>query len=201
MLGQAQSRARQAGLAIEWVCLPMQQLAASVRQRFDAILCMGNSLPHLLTDADLDAALRGFVKLLNPGGVVILQLLNYVRVLGGQERIVGIDRRGDREYVRFYDFLGDRVRFNILEIQWKDATAKHELHSTTLRPYTAGELTAALVRAGCESVETFGGLAFAPFASGASQTVMLVGHADEGQKTVDPLETASCESPRKEKSR
>ena len=38
----------------------MQNLPASLAGPFDALLCMGNSLPHLLTDEDLTAALSGF---------------------------------------------------------------------------------------------------------------------------------------------
>ena len=116
MLDQARRRAQAAGVPVDWIAAPMQELAERLHERFDAVLCMGNSIPHLQTQADLDAAISGFVRLLNPGGIVVIQLLNYVRVLAGRERIVGINRHADREYVRFYDFLHGQVRFNILEI-------------------------------------------------------------------------------------
>ena len=44
---------------------------------YDAVLCLGNSLPHLLTQADLVAALSGMGALLKPGGLLVLQNLNY----------------------------------------------------------------------------------------------------------------------------
>ncbi len=44
---------------------------------FDAVLCLGNSLPHLLTQADLVDALRGMADVLRPGGTLVLQNLNY----------------------------------------------------------------------------------------------------------------------------
>ena len=82
----------------------MQELAEKVPGPLDAALCMGNSLPHLLTDADLSAALESFRRVLRPGGLLATQVLNYARVLARGERIVGIDRHGERLYVRFYDF-------------------------------------------------------------------------------------------------
>ncbi len=187
MLQQARRRARQAGAAVHWILAPMQNLAERGARPVDAIFCMGNSIPHLLEDAALTAALQGFYRLLNPGGVLVLQLLNYARVLARQERIVSIDRsavscevasRGtiQREYVRFYDFLPGLVRFNILQITWTGDNAEPltKLHSTTLRPYSAGELTAALGRSGFRDVQPFSGLNFAPFIEADSDTVMLV---------------------------
>lgn len=174
MLAQARRRAEEAGAPVEWVCSPMQELTAHVRERFDAVLCMGNSFPHLLADADRDTALDAFRELLNPGGVLVLQLLNYARILARQERIVGIDRHGERQYVRFYDFLPRQVRFNILTIAWQGRQCRHELHSTLLRPYTAKEMHDALARRGLREIELYAGLGFAPFDEERSETVMLI---------------------------
>ena len=44
------------------------ELAARAGTGFDAALCLGNSLPHLLTPVDLEAALADFAACLRPGG-------------------------------------------------------------------------------------------------------------------------------------
>jgi ubiquinone/menaquinone biosynthesis C-methylase UbiE len=174
MLDQARRHATSAGVGVDWVCAPMQELARQALPRVDAVLCLGNSIPHLLTDADLDAALAGFARLLNPGGIVVLQLLNYGRILRQGERLVGINRQADKEYVRFYDFLGQRVRFNILEIDWSGDEPRHQLHSTELRPYLAEELQAALLRHGWRAVRAHSGLHFADFDPDSPESVMLI---------------------------
>lgn len=173
MLAQARRSACREGLDVQWVLSPMQELAGHVAGEFDAVLCMGNSIPHLLEQADLEAALRGFRRLVRPGGAVVIQLLNYSRLLGRGERIVGIERQGEAEYVRFYDFLDGRVRFNILEIKG----GRHRLHSTLLRAYTREELSRALKRCGFEDVETFGGPRLGAFDPARSQTLALVGRS------------------------
>jgi len=38
-------------------------------QAFEAVICLGNSLPHLLTTESLTAALKDFVACLTPGGL------------------------------------------------------------------------------------------------------------------------------------
>lgn len=179
MLAQAEKSAGELELCVDWVRGPMQRLREAVPGPFDAVVCLGNSIPHLLTRADLDATLTSFRDLLRPGGVVMIQLLNYARVLREQERIVDVDRAGGIGFVRFYDFLPDGlVRFNVLRFGWeKDGGegSQPQLDSTVLRPYRSAELREALVRNGFRDPEVYGGLAFEDFDPKSSATVLLVG--------------------------
>jgi glycine/sarcosine N-methyltransferase len=160
--------------SIAWTCAPMQETALVASSGVDAILCMGNSLPHLLTDTDLGHTLAGFRKLLVPDGCVAIQLLNYDRILNQRERIVGITRSEDVEYVRFYDFLHHQVRFNLLEIRGSGADLTHALHSTTLRPYRTDELTPALRELGFAHVDLLDGATRERFDPATSDTVLIL---------------------------
>ena len=157
-----------------WIEAPMQELRGRISGVRDAVLCMGNSIPHLLTDDDLSGTLAGFAAMLTPGGVAAIHLLNYARVLSTRERIVGITRAGSKEFVRFYDFDGDSVAFNILKIQWDDeGQCSHKLLTTPLRPYLHSELIDAMAVAGFGKIETFGDLHFNPFNPDSSDTLLL----------------------------
>ncbi len=171
MLDQAQ---RGAPAGIRWHCGPMQALADELAGPFDAIVCMGNSLPHLLTDADLSATLAGAYALLADGGVLAIHLLNYDRILAEGERIVGVTRSEDVEYIRFYDFLADQVRFNLLTIRWHAGQASHELHSTLLRPYRAEQLQDALLASGFTQVDVLDGLNSDSPGRESSDTILLI---------------------------
>jgi 2-polyprenyl-3-methyl-5-hydroxy-6-metoxy-1,4-benzoquinol methylase len=181
MLDQARRRAADAGLAVKWVHAPMQDIAKNVEGPFDAILCLGNSLPHLLDAHQLTRALAGFAKLLAPSGVVVLQLLNYARVLARQERIVGVTRQGDTEYVRFYDFLEDFVRFNVLKLTWSPGGCTHDLADTLLRPYTRDEIAAACRTAGLDRIDCHTGPAFADFDEQTSDTLTVIASIGHGE--------------------
>jgi len=177
MLKSAPANATAAGIDTDlctWVQAPMQELGDRISGARDAILCMGNSIPHLLTDDDLNRTIAGFAMLLTGGGVVSIHLLNYARVLSAKDRIVGITRAGSKEFVRFYDFHSDFIGFNILEIQWDDeGRCSHNLLTTPLRPYLHGQLIGALTAAGFENIETFGDLQFNPFDPETSDTLLL----------------------------
>ncbi|MDP6046753.1 MAG: class I SAM-dependent methyltransferase [Phycisphaerae bacterium] len=177
MLKSAVRNASVAGIDSDlcsWIQAPMQELGDRVSIRPDAIVCMGNSIPHLLTDGDMKRTVAGFATLLAAGGVVAIHLLNYARVLAGAERIVGITREGPKEFVRFYDFDSEFISFNILEIEWGDAgRCSHKLHTTSLRPYMHSELIDALAAGGFGNIEAFGDLQFSPFDPEASDTLLL----------------------------
>ena len=176
MLQQAKGQTGGDGTPIEWLHSPMESISQMTAGPFDAIVCLGNSLPHLLTDAQLQETLRGFRSLLAPTGIVIVQMLNYERLIDRGERIVGVTRRGSTEYVRFYDFLSETVRFNILELIWQDDRCEHKLHQTTLRPYRASSLHDAFTAAGFEPPELYGGMDWGKFDSANSQSLLLVAH-------------------------
>jgi SAM-dependent methyltransferase len=79
---------------------------------FDALLCLGNSLPHVVTLEDLASSLADFGACLRPGGPLLIQNRNFDLVVKGRERWmepqshVEMGQNGEREwlFLRFYDF-------------------------------------------------------------------------------------------------
>ena len=175
MLAQAQAHAAAFGVEIPWVQASMQELRPHVREKFDALFCLGNSLPHLLQQTDLAAACANFYDLLSPGGILVIQLLNYARILAAQERIAGVHRHGETIYVRFYDFAPERLLFNVLTIHCQAAACPYALSSTPLYPYRQGELAAQLARQAFTGLEYYGDMQFQPFAAETSANLVIVG--------------------------
>ena len=157
-----------------WLAAGMADLDRVLRRRFDLILCMGNSLPHLLTAAELHSALRAFALLLEPGGTVALQVLNYSRILTRRETVVGRSDRAGVEAVRFYEFERDRLLFSVRRTDRRHEPAVVTVHQVPLRPYQAAELSAALTEAGLPIIERFGGPDFEPFAPLKSEVLLIL---------------------------
>ena len=180
MLTQARNNAARLGIDVNWRQADMLELprifsgATPASTNFDLILCMGNTLPHLLSLDSLAQTLAGFSKLLNSPGHLVLHLLNYEKILAGQERIVGISQGGQSEYIRFYDFIDPLVRFNLLEIDHSQKPPTHLLHETTLRPHTAEQLQDILTSQDFKKIETFDGLNFSPYNSANSDTLLII---------------------------
>ena len=76
MVARARAHAEAVGVPVRFVVAGFGALALAIGSGFDALLCLGNSLPHLLTEADLAAALQDFAACLRSGGLLCLQDLN-----------------------------------------------------------------------------------------------------------------------------
>lgn len=179
MIGRARANAELAGVQVEWEVAGFGDLARVFGDKpgfpFDAVLCLGNSLPHALTSDELNNALSDFAACLRPEGLLLIQSRNFDAVLQKQERWMEPQpfREGDREwlFMRFYDFLPDGlIDFNILTFQREgEGSWQQQIITTRLRPITQAEIINALEVAGFHSIQSFGdmtGAAFNPDNSG-----------------------------------
>jgi ubiquinone/menaquinone biosynthesis C-methylase UbiE len=172
MLSKAHAHARSLGVDVEFVHGDFLQPLPP--ESVDALLCFGNSLPHIPSDEDLCGVFTHWRRLLAPDGVVLLQLLNYRRILAEQQRIVNIRRHGDATIVRFYDFLPAALRFNILTIYEGPGAVTHTLQSTELQPFTDERMRDAASRAGFSMLDVYGDVRFAPYSEASTDCVVVM---------------------------
>ncbi len=174
MLEQAKENSIKAGTEISWLQGSMENLKEILEGNFDALFCLGNSLPHILNRESLEKVFRSFYQVLHSSGIAVIQLLNYSKVYAEKNRIVGIHRKNDTEYVRFYDLFKDYLIFNTLIIQWEGNKSKHKLHTTRLYPYKKKELEVTLLKENFTSLEFYGDMEFSPFDEEVSNNLIVV---------------------------
>ncbi|MFH2055689.1 MAG: class I SAM-dependent methyltransferase [bacterium] len=163
MIRMAKSNAKQAGVGIDFRQVTVDTLPPDHSSNFDTVICLGNTLPHLLSEESLRATLAAMHELLAPDGHLILQLLNYDRILSRRERIVGIRKSGERTFIRFYDFSDPQLYFNILVIDNSASEPTHKLLTTELYPWRREELSNLLSSLRFHSLQPAGDLRERPF--------------------------------------
>lgn len=173
MLEKAHKNAIEAGVNVTWIHSDMRTLTKSINQTFDVIFCVGNSLPHLTTEKQLLNAFRKWHKLLNSNGKIIIQILNYTKILKDKERIINITRQEQREYIRFYDFLYRRLRFNVIVLNWEEQPPLQSFYSTMLYPYERTSLAKVFHQAGFINLEYYGNMRMAPFSEDRSPNLVI----------------------------
>lgn len=146
-VARARAQARERGIDVD---LDVADVRALPARRCDAVVSFDNSLPHLLTDADLAAALRSIRGCLDTGGLFLASIRDYDAILrdgrtgvapvlhgtGGERRIVGQAWRwaADRRTVEITVFI-----LRPAEDGWRATVG-----STTYRALRRTELTALL---------------------------------------------------------
>lgn len=179
MIAQARANAEAAGVKLDLAQAGFGELTSAFGTRaFDAILCLGNSLPHLLSLADLEAALADFAASLKPGGVLLIQNRNFDAVLKKQDRFMDPQsyRQGDEEqiFLRFYDFRPDGLLdFHMLTLNRATEGWKQQFTSSQLYPLRRDELEQALLRVGFKDVSLYGGLNGSVFDENASPNTVV----------------------------
>ncbi|MBI9044096.1 MAG: class I SAM-dependent methyltransferase [Anaerolineaceae bacterium] len=147
---------------------------------FDSLLCLGNSLPQVLTEKDLLDTLTDFAACLQPGGLLLIQNRNFNAVLSHKERWMEPQsiRESDHEWIfnRFYDFEPDGlIGFNMQILQRAaDQPWQQKVMNSKLRPWLQTELLDALKEVGFNSVECMGSMENIPFNPSESPNLVLV---------------------------
>jgi SAM-dependent methyltransferase len=143
--------------------------------RFDAVICLGNSLPHATKIEEMHAALKDFSDCLTPGGIIILQNRNFEAVLSQKDR--WMDPQSFMEdgkewiFIRFYDFRSDGlIDFNILTLfKGENPGWAQSISTTQLLPIGLKEIQAGLDKTAISQTQFYGGLdgsAYQPETSG-----------------------------------
>ena len=162
MTEEAAARFRRERLAIPLLHCRWADLPAATSERFDVVLCVGNSLVHA---ADRDAmvqALTGLRRMARPGGYVVIDSRNWEK-LHAERRIVQLaDRvvtRGGRRCLTFYaweipDRLGDEHIAHLVFVFETGGRIEPHEYQITFRPFTISELRERLELAGLREVDT-----------------------------------------------
>ncbi len=178
MLSRARRNAVAAGAAVAFANVGLGGLV-TLGKVFDAVLCLGNSLPHLLTSSAVDEALTDFAAVLRPGGLVVIQNRNFDRVCRDRERFMAPQshQAGDDEwvFVRFYDFVGETITFNMIRLRRTQDGWAQDATSTVLRPIFRDDLVSRLAASGFGEVVCYGDYSGAAFDASESGDLIAVG--------------------------
>jgi SAM-dependent methyltransferase len=172
MIARARENAAQVTIETGDACFVVAgfgALADQVEGDFDALLCLGNSLPHVLTVEALHDTLADFAQVLRPGGLLFIQSRNYDAVMAERARWMPLQSRraGDREwlFLRFYDFNADgTLTFHVVTLERdREKSWTQRVEATSLYPWLHEELSAAIVQGEFGEIVRYGDMTGAPF--------------------------------------
>ena len=185
MLERARSKAELADLDADFREGGMLDAASIFPSgHFDLVLCLGNTLPHLGSRDELAVFTADLATLLAPGGLIILQLLNYDLVL---ERLAREDyffpplEAGGVTFHRRYESAGGKqeekdgdTRRIAFRTGIKRAAGQSVEDLTMLTPFSPGELAGALETEGFVGLSMTAGWQAEPGAFDAMRDPYLI---------------------------
>jgi len=162
MVEGAAARFQRERLAIPLMHCRWADLPAATGERFDVVLCVGNSLVHAAGRDAMIQALTGLRRMARPGGHVVIDSRNWEKLHAERQIVQVADRmvtRGGRSCLVFYawevpDRLGDEHIAHLVFVFDNGGQIEPHEHVITFRPFTIGELRARLELAGLRQVDT-----------------------------------------------
>ena len=178
MIERARQNAQGQGAPGTFVQASFQDLPAAAGTGYDAVLCLGNSLVHVLGEDDLNRSITGMAACLRPGGLLILHNLNYDKRIVERPRWFqvssGVMEGREMLVWRFADYADNLVTFNISVFQkGHDGRWTVQVQSTPQRPWQSADLQVFLAHAGFGEIALYGNLIGEPYDARASGDLVV----------------------------
>ena len=151
-LKEAEKRAKERGVNVDFRQADFRRLSETFSEPFDILIAMDNALPHMLTAAELEKAVRSITGQLRAGGLFIASIRDYDLMLQEKPRFsapyVHKTERGQRVLFQTWDWVGDNYKF-IQYIIDDGETTEISKFECEYRATRRSELTALLRNCGC----------------------------------------------------
>jgi SAM-dependent methyltransferase len=138
-IGRAEHEARARGAIVLFSVCDMRQAHDHHGSGFDVVISCDNSLPHLLTDADLLVALKEMLACLSVGGGCIVSVRDYEKEERGRNifKPYGVRIENQKRYLIFqvWDFEGDHYDLAFYFVEEDLSSSKVKTHVMRSRYY------------------------------------------------------------------
>jgi 2-polyprenyl-3-methyl-5-hydroxy-6-metoxy-1,4-benzoquinol methylase len=157
MVELAGQKTKKTGLKAEFFIMDMAKIGVEFSSAyFDAVLCLGNTLVHLESLEKIEEFLVAAGKVLKKRGMVIIQIVNYDRILADGIKELPLLENEKFIFRREYHDNGTAQRIQFLTYLTLKESGQVIKNSETLYPLTSRELNHALIDAGFPDLQFFG---------------------------------------------
>lgn len=161
MIQMAKEKSEAKGLNINFVADDMRKVKDIFTQgKYNLVFCIGNSLVHLQTKAEIEHLLKDIHSIMDNNGKLVIQIINYDRILRHNvDFLPEINRQEEGvRFIRKYSHKQEenRIYFNTEIIVEDNKEEKSFTNSIPLMPLQSFELVEILEKAGFKDIKLYG---------------------------------------------
>jgi glycine/sarcosine N-methyltransferase len=171
MVKAARANSERKNVKIDFQNYPAYNIPEKFDEKFELVVSLGNTFANIPKEK-FSSSLKRCSQILKSGGQLLIQVLNYDRILNEKKRIVNITEAGDNYFIRFYDFSGEQIVFNILTFS-REKPSEHKLISTKIYPHSRENFESGLKGEGFSSIQFYANLEFATFDKSESKDLVI----------------------------
>jgi ubiquinone/menaquinone biosynthesis C-methylase UbiE len=171
MIKLAKENAVREGFKVDYNNYPIDSIPEKFKDKFHFTISLGNTFANI-EKKKFSISIEKCFNILKKGGTLLMQILNYEKVLLDKQRIVNITEWHRKYFIRFYDFINDEIIFNILTFG-KEKPFEHKIISTKLFPYNQNDFKNELENSGFTSIEFFSDFNLSTFNTKQSKDLII----------------------------
>jgi len=171
MIEKASSNALNEKVKVDFLLSNAANTPKIFNEYFDLIISLGNTFANIRKQ-NLFKSLKRCHEVLKKGGILLIQILNYQKILSGKERIVNITESDAYLFIRFYDFNSGHIVFNSLKVA-KSKLSDYSLISTKVYPHLKTDFEKLLSKLNFASVEFHSDLQLSPYIESSSKNMII----------------------------
>ncbi|MGC9328329.1 MAG: class I SAM-dependent methyltransferase [Candidatus Hinthialibacter sp.] len=178
MIEYARQKANEEELDVEFQCYPMTDFSSRLHQKFDAIVCLGNNIPHLLEVEHVQKLFQEAAASMKETGVAIFHVINFYRILEHKKRDFPAKSHvaGDVEYLflRNYEFASPHLDFHFITAVKENGEWSSKSYQLKHHPWKQEDLIPLAKEAGFTEIMCYGDYSFSDFDPEKSADLIMV---------------------------
>lgn len=174
MLAEARRNLAAAGLDLPLTQADFRELPAHFDTRFDAVVCLSTSLPHLLKDAELLRALGSMRAVLRERGVLVLTQGMCDRQLREKPRFIPVIQTRDFSRVFVIDYGTETLTIHVLDLVHEEQNQAFQTYDFTYRVLLRDDYDRLLSAAGFGERWYYGSYNLEPYDKESSHRLIVV---------------------------
>jgi 2-polyprenyl-3-methyl-5-hydroxy-6-metoxy-1,4-benzoquinol methylase len=187
MLEVARSKMSAAGLTVDLYKSSWRELPEVVPGRYDAVICMGNSLAHEPDGEAVVESLTGMYAMLNEGGVLLISNTNADRQLAERIGLEVVEPELECFLLNVRDYGASKTTSRYFFIDTVSGEPSMRYFKFELLNLTVAIMESCLRLAGIDNYKLYGEKDFTPYSQYESERLILIalksaGFEDTNQK-------------------
>jgi len=173
MVKELKNKAENLNIDIQAIQSNMLDIDKRINNKFDLAFCIGNSLVHLAGEREIEKFLKEMKGMLNENGSLIVQIINYDRVLENKVSFLPTIKNAERglEFSRIYGYDSEKSKILFKTVLKVDGNIIE--NEIALYPILADNLVNLVHKAGFENVNIYGDLEGVEFNKNSSYVLVL----------------------------
>jgi len=176
MIGKAKANAVNEKVKINFSVSDAANIPNKFNDSFDLVISFGNTFANIKKEEFVNSLHRCF-NILKKNGMLLIQVLNFEKIIREKQRIININSGGNKFFIRFFDLTENEIVFNLLSFN-AEIPAAYKLVSTALYPYGRNEFESGLKNAGFGKFDFHEDLNFLPFREKHSENLIIKAFKD-----------------------